>query len=111
MCKLVGTQLSLFTTFPVLFVQFIFVLLATYVRMRNFTGKSKQMQAVYNSAVLENWKLEIFQNMKSAAESCRIQSNLMNDEELRSFNFSKLKYRMGGGTKFHSFLSLVFNSF
>ena len=41
---MVGTQLSLFTTFPVLFFQFIFVLLATYVRMRNFTGKSKQMR-------------------------------------------------------------------
>ena len=35
--------------------------------------------------------------MRSADESCRIQSNLMNKEELRSFNFLKLKYRRGGG--------------
>ena len=47
MYKLLGTQLSLFTTFQVLFFQFVFVLPARCVRMRIFTGKSKQMQAVY----------------------------------------------------------------
>ena len=30
---------------------------------------------------------------KSTVESCRNQSNLMNDEEFPSFNFLKLKYR------------------
>ena len=45
--KLVGTQLGLFTTFHVFFFQFIFVLPARYVHMRNFTGKSKQTQVVY----------------------------------------------------------------
>ena len=43
--KVVGTQLSLFTTFCMLFFQFIFALPARYVRMHNVTGKSKQMQA------------------------------------------------------------------
>ena len=47
MYKLVGTQLSLFTTFHVLFFQFVFLLPAKCVRMRNFTGKSKQMHAIY----------------------------------------------------------------
>ena len=46
--KLVGT---LFTSCWLLFMcflfQFIFVLPARYVRMRNFSGKSKQVQAVY----------------------------------------------------------------
>ena len=46
--KLVGTQLSLLATFRVLFFQFVFLLPARYVRMRNFTGKSKQMEAVYS---------------------------------------------------------------
>ena len=46
MYKLVGTQLSLFTTFHVLFFQFVFVLPARFARMRNFTEKSKQMEAV-----------------------------------------------------------------
>ena len=36
------------------------------------------------------WKYD-----KSSADSCRIQSNLMNDEEFRSFNFLKLKYKKG----------------
>ena len=36
------------------------------------------------------WKYE-----KGTGESCRIQSNLMNDEELKSFNFLKLKYKRG----------------
>ena len=31
------------------FFQLIFVLLARYVRMHNFLGKSKQMQAIYQS--------------------------------------------------------------
>ena len=38
----------LFTTFRVFFFQFMFVLPARYVRMRNFSGKSKQAQVVYN---------------------------------------------------------------
>ena len=37
----------MFTTFRVFFFQIIFVLSARYVRMRNFLGNSKQMQAVY----------------------------------------------------------------
>ena len=32
---------------------------------------------------------------KGTAESCRIQSNLMNDDEFASFNFLKLKNRRG----------------
>ena len=36
------------------------------------------------------WKYE-----KGTGESCRIQSNLMNDEELKSFNFLKLTYKRG----------------
>ena len=55
--------------------------------------------------------------MKSAAKSSRIQSNLMNDEELRSFNFLELKYRKGGGgggansIVFCHRFSTVFNEF
>ena len=37
---------KLFTTLHVFFFQFIFVLPARYVHMGNFSGKSKQMQAV-----------------------------------------------------------------
>ena len=37
----------MFTTFHVFFFQFIIVLPARYVRMRDFSGKLKQMQAVY----------------------------------------------------------------
>ena len=44
--KLVGTQLSLFTTFHMFFFQFIFVLPARYVHMHNFMGKLKQTQVV-----------------------------------------------------------------
>ena len=45
--KLMGTQLSLFTTFLVCFFQFISVLPARYVRMRIFMGKSKQTKVIY----------------------------------------------------------------
>ena len=40
--ELVGTQLSLFTTFHAFFFQFFFVLPARYVSMCSFTGKSTQ---------------------------------------------------------------------
>ena len=48
--KQVGSQLlSLFTTFHVFFFQFIFVLLARYVRMRDFKEQLKQTQVVYKT--------------------------------------------------------------
>ena len=52
---------------------------------------------------------EIFRNMRSTAESSRIQSNLMNDEEFKSFSFLKLKYSRGDqipafATNFKKFL-------
>ena len=49
--------------------------------------------------------------MKSAAKSSRIQSNLMNDEELRSFNFLELKYRKGGGVEIPLFFVTDFQQF
>ena len=38
----------MFTTFRVFFFQFIFVLPARYVPMRNFLGNSEQTQAIYS---------------------------------------------------------------
>ena len=58
MYKLVGTQLSLLITVRLLFFQFVFILPARCVRMGNFTGKSKQMQAVY--IILFSARLWIF---------------------------------------------------
>ena len=48
--KQVGSQLlSLSTTFHVFFFQFIFVLLARYVRMRDFKEQLKQTPVVYKT--------------------------------------------------------------
>ena len=47
-----------------------------------------------NQVFLFNFK-KFSKHEKNFAESCRIQSNLMNDEGFRSFNFLKLKYRRG----------------
>ena len=50
--------------FPRDFFQFIFVLPARYVRMRNFLGKSKQMQAVYMKQFLNVIKVLLVYNPK-----------------------------------------------
>ena len=55
--KLVGTQLSLFTTFHVFFFQFFFVLPARYVGMCSFTGKSQKLQ---NPQWIFHGKLNLF---------------------------------------------------
>ena len=65
MYKLVGTQLSLFTTFHVFFFQFIFVLPAKYVRMHSFMGKSKQAQVVYLGGIRPISIVEIYVDLHS----------------------------------------------
>ena len=55
--KLVGI---LFTSFHVFFFQLIFVLPARYVRMRNVSGKSKQMQVVYTVNLSEYFLFVIY---------------------------------------------------
>ena len=71
--KLLRIQLSLFTTFHVFFFQFIFVLLARYVRMCNFTGKSEQMQVVYLTETCAQGCFCIWKREAVVVEVCNIE--------------------------------------